>query len=514
MVTESSKPQAIFKGGGSIVELPPVYSLDNQFVYVAWKNRIVSYSTKTVKRICEFKDAKHPIVGFGCTYSSNDEYIAACTNNGKVILWKANTALKLREMKLKFDGKIRVKYFKIILNNKFNSETAEALVCFENVDTSMFEFHLLNLENGRLEKQHLKLKINVENDQPMFIDVSAVGRHFVVARGRYMYYNTFGSKHTRFSIKGRTFTCVACHPEEMAVLTGDNTGRVLLWHNMENKKNASQAVFHWHTLPVQALCFSTSGTYFYSGAAECVLVKWDLNDNNFKNFLPRLPAPIKHITVAKNNVLIAVATEDNGIQLISPQLNIVNTIQHLVLGHGNSAGVVYDSRSKSLILNGIPGYVQFFSPRDMNLMYNLDVVGQNKFTNERNKDIINTIVNKVAINNSGTWMATIEHRPDPEMIEYRLKFWYYDATKQNFCLNTSIEYPHEDKVLDVVFQPTGNDFELLCVTAGGDKKFKVWKLAEVSTVYYQGYSWRCSGEVTYKDLNLQVATFSNDVIIN
>ncbi|KRT84504.1 WD40 domain-containing protein [Oryctes borbonicus] len=107
-------------------------------------------------------------------------------------------------------------------------------------------------------------------------------------------------------------------------------------------------------------------------------------------------------------------------------------------------------------------------------------------------------------------MATIEHRPDPEMIECRLKFWYYNATKQNFCLNTSIEYPHEDKVLDVVFQPTGDDFELLCITVGRDKKFKVWKLIEVSTVYYQGYSWKCAGEVTYKTLNPQAATFSND----
>lgn len=174
-------------------------------------------------------------------------------------------------------------------------------------------------------------------------------------------------------MKGRIFTCVACHPEEQVVLTGDNTGRVLLWHSINSKKYVTQAVYHWHTLPVEAVCFSTSGTYFYSGAAECVLVKWD-HTNNIKNFLPRLPAGIKHITVAENNILLAVATKDNGIQLVSPQLNIVNTIQHLVLGTDNSAGITYEPRNKLLLLNGVIGHVQLFSPKDLNLVYSVSIV--------------------------------------------------------------------------------------------------------------------------------------------
>lgn len=144
-----------------------------------------------------------------------------------------------------------------------------------------------------------------------------------------------------------------------------------MWHNIAKKKQATQAVYHWHTLPVNTMCFSTSGTYFYSGGAECVLVKWDQTNNNFKNFLPRLPNYIKHISVAENNVIIAAATTDNAIQLISPQLSVVNTIQHLALGNDNSSGIAFDSRSKSLVLNSVVGHVQFFSPRDMNLMYNV-----------------------------------------------------------------------------------------------------------------------------------------------
>lgn len=145
----------------------------------------------------------------------------------------------------------------------------------------------------------------------------------------------------------------------------------MLWHNISKRKGATQAVYHWHTLPVETICFSTSGTYFYSGAAECVLVKWDQSNNNLKKFLPRLPATIKHITVAKDNVLLAVSTTDNAVQIVSPQLNVVNIIQHLALGSDSSAGLIYDSRSRSLILNGIIGHAQFFSPKDMSLMYSV-----------------------------------------------------------------------------------------------------------------------------------------------
>lgn len=83
----------------------------------------------------------------------------------------------------------------------------------------------------------------------------------------------------------RNFTCVACHPEEEIVITGDDTGRVVLWQGIFSKK--TQAVFHWHTLPVNCVAFSTLGSHFYSGANESVLVKWVIENPNIKQFLPR-----------------------------------------------------------------------------------------------------------------------------------------------------------------------------------------------------------------------------------
>lgn len=50
----------------------------------------------------------------------------------------------------------------------------------------------------------------------------------------------------------------------------------------------------------------------YTGGGECVLVKWVLANPHLKSFLPRLPAPIKHLTIAPDNLYVAVSTLDNG----------------------------------------------------------------------------------------------------------------------------------------------------------------------------------------------------------
>lgn len=51
----------------------------------------------------------------------------------------------------------------------------------------------------------------------------------------------------------------------------------------------------------------------YSGGGECVLVKWLLSNPRNNSFLPRLPAPIRYLTIANRNIYVAVSTMDNGL---------------------------------------------------------------------------------------------------------------------------------------------------------------------------------------------------------
>lgn len=143
-----------------------------------------------------------------------------------------------------------------------------------------------------------------------------------------------------------------------------------MWQNIFTK-TPSKAVFHWHTLPVKCIGFSTTGTYFYSGGDESVLVKWQLDNHLEKKFLPRLPSTIAQIRVSPNNSFVAISTNDNAVRIVDSRLDNVSLIQHLVIGNTLESGIVVDPKSKALVMNGNIGQIQFYSPFDNSLLYNV-----------------------------------------------------------------------------------------------------------------------------------------------
>lgn len=65
------------------------------------------------------------------------------------------------------------------------------------------------------------------------------------------------------------------------------------------------------------------------------------------------------------------------------------------------------------------------------MRFQVDVVGQNKVSNERSCKIENTQVSKIAISKNGLWLASVESRKDLEYSsELRLKFWQFDLKCQ------------------------------------------------------------------------------------
>ncbi|KAF2903057.1 hypothetical protein ILUMI_03126, partial [Ignelater luminosus] len=424
------EPKVKFKGGGSFVGKSPQFSADGQTVFVAWKNVIVCYNTKTAKRLRELVGLEEPVVGFQVHSMNNCEHITACSSEGEVIAW--NVEMGLRVSKTKMGKNLAIKSFNLVTpidddeaNVRFLSARLVEDKGTKHIEFGYFTIHDKKHYDFELTLHDKKYSIAVNRSQnPFFAVVQDRKLFFVKSRrhGQIYRHSIEASKH---------FTCVACHPEQECVITGDSLGRVILWYNLTDPKNTSRAVYHWHTLPVRSLSFSSSGTNFYSGAGECVLVKWYLDNPHHKEFLPRLPSTIEHINVSNGNQFIAVATADNAVRILDTRFETVSIIQHLVLGMHFPAGIVYDQRTKSMVLNGLTGHVQFYSPNDMTLLYNLDIVGQNKLTQERNCHIENTNVTAVAIDSRGLWLATVEERVDVSFnFELRLKFWAFNTVKQ------------------------------------------------------------------------------------
>lgn len=57
--------------------------------------------------------------------------------------------------------------------------------------------------------------------------------------------------------------------------------------------------------------FVSSGSYLLSGGHECVLVKWH-HDTGYKDYMPRLGAPLNHIACSSDNLMYATCYDDNG----------------------------------------------------------------------------------------------------------------------------------------------------------------------------------------------------------
>lgn len=111
-------------------------------------------------------------------------------------------------------------------------------------------------------------------------------------------------------------TTLAFHPQEPIFATGDSIGKIRIWNFLNDEaffsslassddnggggieRQAPSTVLHWHSHAVSSLTFSPNGAYLASGGEESVLVLWNLNQHNQKEFVSRLGAPIASISVA------------------------------------------------------------------------------------------------------------------------------------------------------------------------------------------------------------------------
>lgn len=165
------------------------------------------------------------------------------------------------------------------------------------------------------------------------------------------------------------------------VATGDVLGRILIWRDLSsNKELIAYDSYHWHHTPVTSIAFSSSGTIFYSGGSEAVLVKWTMNEPNNRSYLPRMSAPIAHLAVGADNLKIVVATKDNAVQIFDPQLKLQSTVQHLTWMPEDytelnpfPVGLQVNPRTQSLVLNGRSGHLQFFSTHTNSFLYNVSI---------------------------------------------------------------------------------------------------------------------------------------------
>ncbi|XP_014294560.1 WD repeat-containing protein 75 [Halyomorpha halys] len=517
------------RGGGTLIDSRPIFSSDANYVFLncGWGVRIFSVRTGECVKTCDAGTKKESVVSIFLY----EDQPSAITSNGTFLSWEIKTGKKLR--KQHFDiGKGCVATNAFLVPNLLSSDVLE--LCIVTFDQTKSELQLNFF--GLNEKQRIQhpldktiiSDINIKQgisfggpeENKIIASISTRGLNIFALNGKSQVVGINPGEN-------RVWTCVRVHSSDYPVAAGDSTGRVVLFRTpfRIGKKNP-QAIYHWHTLPCRDIALTPAGSLMYTGGGENVLVKWNLENPQVRNYLPRLSAEITFIEISKNFEYVAIATLDNSVKVIDPQSRLICVLQELSWGVLPTpdtplfpAGLSFDPRSRGVILNGRPGHLQFYSPMTETLLFNLDVTIRNYLTQERNKVIYNTEVTGSCISSDGAWLATLETREDPTVrLEQRLKFWEYNVDKKCFSLNSSIEGPHNGKTHHFRFRPGSKSLSMsnptsvnyMLVTTGNDAKFRIWTPNEIDSIYRKGVVWGCDNTCFYRQKECGPLSFSED----
>lgn len=174
------------------------------------------------------------------------------------------------------------------------------------------------------------------------------------------------------------------------------------------------------------------------------------------------------------------------------------------------------SRTNALVKNGRIGHLQFYNIADDESIVTMDITNENYVSGQTFDNIKRyTDVIQASFSCSGDWLATVEEQTSSDVadVQNRLKFWEFDEQKQSFLLNTTVERPHDDSVTALSFQPWKKNQEKgvpVAVTAGMDRKFKLWRFGSNLTSFKKSRCWNCDCVGFYKDALPSSITFSAD----
>lgn len=503
------------KDWGSIVHYKPVLSPTSKYLATASGRSVKVFSTASGQLLQEHFHHDCKVVGVQRASEKSDEFVS-CDEKGTLFFWSIQST----------------ETQKINLRTTSSNHQSRMVMSFTMF---MEDRQILLLEaNKESEAGHLLGYIVPYKSKPPFILAkdAELGLNTVAAssKAEHIAYISrqgqglivlSGEVHRercryRHMVGKRRLTCLAFHPSQPVVASGDVSGRIILWYKI-NTCVPVRMELHWHELPVADLAFNASGSELYSGGSENVLVKWQLSSQRHF-FLPRLGLPIKSIVTDTKNNLVITAHVDNALSIISAKdFRRQGIIQGLSMNtetkNSFPAGLTYDSRTRSLILNGRTGHVQFYDPNHSRQLHHLDITLSNYYSQERHKQIQNTEVEHVAISKDGLRLATTEFRQDLEAsVEIRLKFWHFKEEDQSWYLNTSVDLPHQKRINAITFQPIPPPGQLtpLFVSCGDDGKFKIWEEQDSSDIYGTKSVWMSTGVGFYRHLPATTVKISPD----
>ncbi|XP_033990388.1 WD repeat-containing protein 75 [Trematomus bernacchii] len=504
--------RVVHRGGSKINSRQPVITQDSRFLLCASGECVKVFSTSTEECVHDLRGHTDAVTGV-LLKPSNHLQVYSCSADGTVRLWDFTEGIHIKTYVIGYP------VYSIYASAHHEGVIFVVTPMLNDKRSEVFQLvavHLPQSGDQLVEALELSAVLSDVSSNPSAIGFGNGGEFIASAKGLHLEVFFFKKqKSYRFSLKEdnkkggkNTFMCVACHQKEDCIATGHEDGKIRLWRNFNHKKEYTYSTLHWHHSAVSSLCFTPEGTNLLSGGLESVLVQWRYNQESQRDFLPRLGSAITHIAVSPDGALFCTSHSDNKITIIQSSVKVSAVIQGLVKGESVRTDLMVDPRSKSLVLNGKPGQLQFYSLQRDKLLYNLDIV-QQEYIHESGLEQFEVV--KAAFDASGSWMATVEERNQKAAeLELNLKLWAFDEQTQSFVLNTTISTPHEARITDMCFCQAADSQTTMLVSTSKDGHFKAWQLSAAAHTEDEGPSWSCDFVGAYHGLVPERCCFSAD----
>ncbi|KAM8855756.1 WD repeat-containing protein 75 [Spinachia spinachia] len=503
--------RVVHRGGSKINFRQPVITNDSRLLLCASGECVKVFSTSTEECVHNLRGHTDLVTGV-LLKPSNQLQAYSCSLDGTVRLWDFMEGILIKTYDIGYS------IYSIHTSAFHKGVTFIVTSTLSDKRSESFQLVAVRLPQSgdQLTKaQELSAVIGDVSSNPAAIVFGREGEYIASANGLHLEVFFFKKQKTfSFFLKkdnkkgGRnTFMCVAAHPKDDCIATGHEDGKIRLWRNFNHKKEYTYSTMHWHSNAVSSMSFTPEGTNLLSGGVESVLVLWRYNDVSQRDFLPRLGSAITHIAISPDGALFCTSHSDNKINIIQG-IKVSAVLQGLVTGERVETDLIVDPRSKSLVLNGRPGHLQFYSLDRDKLVYNLDIV-QQEYIHQWGLQQFKVV--KVAFDACGNWMATVEERKqNVAELELNLKLWAFDEQTQSFVLNTTVSAPHESRITGMCFcQATASQTTML-ISASEDGHFKAWQLTRSAQGEDEGPSLTCDFVGAYRGLVPECCCFSAD----
>ncbi|XP_034741883.1 WD repeat-containing protein 75 [Etheostoma cragini] len=511
-MVEHGDIRVVHRGGSKINFREPVITHDSRYLLCASGECVKVFSTSTEECIHDLRGHTGLVTGV-LLKPSNHLQVYSCSADGTVRLWDYTDGILIKTLVIGYP------VYSICASATHEGVVFIVTPTLSDKRSDLFQLVAVDLPQSGdqlVEARELSAVLSDVSSNPAAIVFGRGGEYIASAKGLHLEVYFFKKqKSYRFSLKEdnkkggkNTFTCVACHPKDDCIATGHEDGKIRLWRNFNHKKEYTYSTLHWHHSAVSSLCFTPEGTNLLSGGMESVLVQWRYNQEAERDFLPRLGSAITHITVSPDGALFCTSHSDNKITIIQSCVKVSAVIQGLVKGESVRTDLMVDPRSKSLVLNGKPGHLQFYSLQRDKLLYNLDIV-QQEYIHESGLEQFEVVA--ASFDASGSWLATVEERKQRDAeLELNLKLWAFDEQTQSFVLNTTISAPHEARITATCFCQASDSQTTMLVSTSKDGHFKAWQLAAPAPTEDEGPSWSCDFVGAYHGLVPECCCFSAD----